>query len=524
MRKRRVQFLIILLILLVGSLVSLAVCVKVNTILGIKEITEEKLHELTLEKIECDVLGDRLLINGESPAYDTTYKIFYIPQSLEGKSLYGSLSLREKKPSEKLYFVASQKDKKTSIADNEHFQICYIDKEKSVYQIAEIVFSGLPVMSINKNEMSLFSAKKNNVIIDKSEIMYEQRGASTRYYDKKSYNLKLLNEKKSLAGLRTDDDWILNALYDDIGLIHNQLSYELWNEIASLEACKGNYSVNQEYIELVLDGEYLGVYALSERGDTKQFMMSDADILFKVRGYPYDEGRGVIDLKYPKESTPETDSLKNSFMEHFCEDNDIPVENSLILIDYENSLDYSLFCQIATALDNTIKNSFLVGRRTGEYYKLCEIPWDCNMTWGIKNYILTNEESIYDTEFMSLVIRKLYKKNPEKINLDMANRWFYLRESVLSEDNIKSVLDENFSVLHDSGAYERNYQKWPTVSVSTGEKSGSSGVSFSDIGDGQSRMTAYVSEIWDDESIYWFVEKRLEVLDDYYGQFLDDAE
>ena len=183
-----------------------------------------------------------------------------------------------------------------------------------------------------------------------------------------------------------------------------------------------------------------------------------------------------------------------------------------------------MFCQIATASDNTIKNSFLVGRRTGEYYKLCEIPWDCNMTWGIKTYVLTSEDRIYDTEYMSLVIRKLYKKDPEIINTDIANRWFYLRDTVFSEKNIKAILDENFLVLHRSGAYERNYCKWPTISVNTGEKDDLSDVSFSDIEKGEYVMSTSIQEIWDDEKIYNFVEKRLAVLDEYYKQFLDATE
>lgn len=524
MYKKRVQILTALFISVLLILIVLIVDVNTRKYFGIPEIQIDQLQDLLQGKKEVFVLDKKLLINGEKVPYDKKEKIFYITQSLSESNWQGLITLKDKEPSEKVYLIAPQKDKLEAMASNSHYQICYTDDEKKVFQVCDVIISGLPIMDIVGNEMTLFSASEKNVSAEKSDIAYEVRGASSYYYEKKSYNLKLVDEKKSLLGLRTDDDWILSALYDDIGLIHNQLSYQLWNEVASLEKTKGNYAVNQEYIELLMDGEYLGVYALSERGDTKQFMMSDNDILFKVKGFPYDEGKGVIDLKYPNETSLETDSLKNSFMEHFCEDNEIPLRDSLILIDYENALDYSLFCQIATAADNTIKNSFLVGRRTGEYYKLCEIPWDCNMTWGIKSYVLTSEDRIYDTEFMSLVIRKLYKKDPEKINTDIANRWFYLRDSVFSEKNIKAILDENFLVLHRSGAYERNYCKWPTISLNTGEKDDLSDVSFSDIEKGEYVKSTSVQEIWDDEKIYNFVEKRLAVLDEYYKQFLDVTE
>jgi len=490
--------------------------------MGVSQIHEDDVRDLTSGKTEVDLLETRLLLNGETIAYEAANNIFYIPQNIEKETLQGTFSLKEKTIYEKIYLIAPDVEKTEAVADNIRYKICYIDKKNSTYQIADIVFSGLPIMNLDGNTMRLYSAESDNIQIIESDVKYEQRGASTYYYEKKSYNLKLQDENRSLVGLRSDDDWILNALYDDIGLIHNQLSYQLWNEMASLEETKGNCTVNQEYIELLIDGEYQGVYALTERGDTKQFRMSEKDILFKVKGYPYQEGRGALDLKNPKESTLETDSLKDSFMQHFCEENDLPIENSLILLDYENSLDYSLFCQIATATDNTIKNSFIIGRKTGDYYKLCEVPWDCNMTWGIKNYVYTNEDRIYDTEFMSLVIRKLYEKEPERINRDIANRWFYFRENVFSEENITAILDENFSVLHNSGAYERNYQRWPEVSLNTDPNGTLLDVSVSDIIEGESVLDVPVSEIWKDENIYHFVDKRLQVLDEYYNQYVTD--
>ena len=144
----------------------------------------------------------------------------------------------------------------------------------------------------------------------------------------------------------------------------------------------------------------------------------------------------------------------------------------------------------------------MVGRRALEFYKIDEIPWDCNITWGIKHFILTNEERIYDTEFKSLVVSSLWERNPEIVGRDLSERWFFLRERVLTEDNLKAILDENFGLLHGSGAYDRNYQKWPTVSVCVGEEG--------------EILGAPVFEIWNDDSIYHYVEKRLEVLDEYY--------
>lgn len=471
-------------------------------LLGIEEIKCNEIEELIAGKDEIFGLSDRLLLNGEKLAYDVKDNAFYVSQSLTEKGWQGRLSLKDRESFEKIYIIAPSEDKKEAMAKNIHYQLCYVDNSKKCYQISDLIVSGMPVMKIDGDDMTLFFAQGKSLCVDSSDVNYEQRGQTTAHYDKKSYNLKIEDGKKSLLGLRTDDDWILNALYDDMGLIHNQLSYQVWNEIAALEKWKGNYAVNQEYVELILDGEYQGVYALSERIDAKQLLMSDEDILFKVKGYPQHGGGDVIFTKQPKEPTFESDSLKAAFLDHFCRDNEIPFENSLILIDYENALDYSLFCQMAAAADNPIKNSYLVGRRALEFYKIDEIPWDCNITWGIKHFILTNEERIYDTEFKSLVVSSLWERNPEIVGRDLSERWFFLRERVLTEDNLKAILDENFGLLHGSGAYDRNYQKWPTVSVCVGEEG--------------EILDAPVFEIWNDDSIYHYVEKRLEVLDEYY--------
>lgn len=505
MRKENTRFFVILLISLVLLSSVLLMGTRSRKPLELDEIKSSELETLISDKTEVSILEEILLFDGEIPAIDSTEKAIYIPQSLNENSWQGKLYLDGKKPSEKIYLVVPEQDKLGAMADNNHYQICYIDNKASIYQVMDLVVSGLPIMNICNDEMRLYSADNEKIDIEIAEAAIEQRGQTTYHYDKKSYNLKL-KENFSLLGLRTDEDWILNALYDDMGLIHNQLSYQVWNEIAATEDWQGNYAANQEYIELLIDGEYQGVYALSERVDKQQLMLSDDDILFKVKGYLQHTGGEAIETKYPEESTFESDALKAVILEHFCEDNEIPLKNSLILLDYDNALDYNIFCNISAAADNSAKNSYLIGRRAQDFYKVCEVPWDCNITWGIKHFVLTKEERIYDTEFKSLVFSVLEKKEPQSVDEDVAKRWFFLREEILTEENLKSILDENFSVLHDSGAYERNYQRWPTVSVNVGEEG--------------EILDAPVSEIWDDSNIYHFVELRLPVLDEYYHQFL----
>ncbi len=54
---------------------------------------------------------------------------------------------------------------------------------------------------------------------------------------KKSFGIRLFDEKgnsqnKSFLGMRSDNKWILNALYSDTSKIREMMAVGLWNEIS----------------------------------------------------------------------------------------------------------------------------------------------------------------------------------------------------------------------------------------------------------------------------------------------------
>ena len=63
------------------------------------------------------------------------------------------------------------------------------------------------------------------------------RGSSSLKYDKKSFAVKLLNDKgKSLdatvLGIRNDDSWILDAMAVDRLRMRNRLNFDIWNAMS----------------------------------------------------------------------------------------------------------------------------------------------------------------------------------------------------------------------------------------------------------------------------------------------------
>ncbi len=95
-------------------------------------------------------------------------------------------------------------------------------------------------------------------------IGIELRGSSSQTLPKKPYGLTTLkadnvsNNNVSILGMPKENDWVLNALAFDPSLIRDFLSYELYGNL-------GNYSPRGTYCEVVVNGEYKGLYIFMEK-------------------------------------------------------------------------------------------------------------------------------------------------------------------------------------------------------------------------------------------------------------------
>jgi hypothetical protein len=95
-------------------------------------------------------------------------------------------------------------------------------------------------------------------------ISIEIRGSSSQAIDKKGYGFttlladNLTNNNIALLGMPKENDWILNGLAFDPSLIRDYLSYNLSRQM-------GNYSPRTVYCELIINGDYRGLYLLQEK-------------------------------------------------------------------------------------------------------------------------------------------------------------------------------------------------------------------------------------------------------------------
>lgn len=113
------------------------------------------------------------------------------------------------------------------------------------------------------------------------------RGNSTwLWYDKKPYRFKL-DEKTSVLGLDPEKDWVLLANYRDPSHLMNTFVFELGREMGL------PYTNNSRYVELIANGEYLGLYQLTEQVEQGGSRVDVDDVDGVLLSLDADDGPGL---------------------------------------------------------------------------------------------------------------------------------------------------------------------------------------------------------------------------------------
>ena len=94
-------------------------------------------------------------------------------------------------------------------------------------------------------------------------IGIELRGSSSQGFAKRSYSVETRdadgeNLNLPLLGMPEENDWILHGPYSDKSLMRNVIAY--W-----IKSLMGRYASRTRFCEVVLNGDYIGVYVMVEK-------------------------------------------------------------------------------------------------------------------------------------------------------------------------------------------------------------------------------------------------------------------
>lgn len=386
-----------------------------------------------------------------------------------------------------------------------------------------IVLTGLPVMCLKKTDGREIKGKERHegsvrligtvggeASSDSGKAFrcsFHVRGNSSSLLEKKPYRISLLDdsgklkEDASWLGMRKDDDWILNPLYTDQTRVREKTAYQLWEKLSAFSD-NPVPSSHMGYIELFLDGEYLGLYGLMEPIDGKQEGLSRGDLLYKIsrwnnEGFSYtdlydeaEEGREK-EIFAPGESTcveicwpvrwdaTSTWLPMQAFHEFTFRSHDPGIlDEAALEVDLDSVASLSLFCAFAHARDNLWKNTFLIAKRNGNVnkdgkpsYTLLRTIWDLNFVFGDDfsgrkdfgfNRFTIGAASRYVVSDSTFDFDAFCAANPG-MEERLAKKWKAWRDGGLSAEFVLGMLDENRRLLVESGAAERERRKWPIL-------------------------------------------------------------
>ena len=334
---------------------------------------------------------------------------------------------------------------------------------------------------------------------------------------KRNYHVKLKDAdgeklEQKFFGLRNDNSWILEACQVDMSRIRNRVLTDLWNDYSTPpyyidKEPKARTGTRGQFVELILNDEYRGIYCMTENMDRKQMKLMKYDEetqtqhgqLWKSKDWTYATLMGTrpdgsyqpkdylsttnewsdmwdkYEVKYPDfDDVQPTDwSALYSAVNFVCTSSDAMFTHYVgDYFDIPLVIDYYILMETILATDNHGKNMFFGIYDRQKSTKITFGVWDMDATCGQRwsdqyyhsslmrpeqdyaTYIATNEHGDYN------LFKRLRDTNYDNFDMRVRSRYRDLRQNYLDTDNIlqrfRTCLDE----FKTCGADRREYAKW----------------------------------------------------------------
>lgn len=335
----------------------------------------------------------------------------------------------------------------------------------------------------------------NGCVVTAFRCKVKYRGNSSLAYEKKSFAVKLLDEngKKldaNMFGIREDDAWILNAMAIDRLRMRDRVNFDIWNEISNTP-----YSTDYEcrngtkglFVELFVNGEYHGLYCFTDKINRKLLNVKKPDtdnngnpvirgVMYKsdgwcdattLWGYNEESMEGASwnkwKLDYPDDyPCTEAYSPLKEFIDYCSKSTDEEFRNGIDNRFYwDNFVDYHTFLFALGIRDALFNNSYLSITNIKKGRCFMVTPWDLDTSlggdWDGKYHSDVADPNDY---LSNRLFNRLWHNNVKKYKETMANRWWNLYKTKLSEDAFSARLDAYANAFIDSGAWQREYDRW----------------------------------------------------------------
>jgi len=472
------------------------------------DFLEEKQKGILKERPE--IYFDDILL-----PYSESNQTLYVSQSVEQEKWLGKLSVKKNNT-----FICAPWDdywqqKEAAIREGHSFTLWLVTEEE--YYELSLVVSGMPIISIDTEssqeqnyddadsdteyfgpevlcygKLRLFNPGVGTVAYEAIEcnVEYHEKGSSTSNFDKLPYAIDLKDSKweklnLSLLGMRQDDSWKLNAMVMDESRIREKTAAQIWENFDRASAVN-EAGAKMEYVELILDNDYQGLYCLVEPVDAKKLALDQNDVLYKIVTWAIPEDsymqaamdngshfKQSIRLRYPK---PAKDYYQawypmRDYLNLFYRGEGVRTD-TVNRLNWENALDILFFNMVVSGSDNYFKNMYLVADVDAQgNYQMLHIPWDLDLTFGIVyaddgvNNVKFDKDYTYNYAMEWFPV--LMEHHRDCITETMPDKWRQYRKDFLKTEVIQQIFRENYTYLMSTGVVERENARWENYQINT---------------------------------------------------------
>lgn len=329
------------------------------------------------------------------------------------------------------------------------------------------------------------------------KISIEIRGESSQMFPKKSYSLETQdadgnNLNVALLGMPAENDWVLYAPYTDKTMMRDVLTFKFGNDL-------GDYAPRTRYAEVVINGDYKGVYVLIEKIKRDKNRVAIAELqptdvsgdeltggyvlrVDKLDGNDYPgwlatptpqlAGENDITFQYYDPEGGEMAEAQRNYIRNYIR----AFQNSLTdvnytdlksgyrkYIDIPSTLNYLIVCEIGKNVDAYIFSTYLYKEKDSDGGKLHMGPlWDFNLAFGNVDYWQNSQYApgwIWNDGQRMFWFRRMVQDQLFMSNLKC--RWQEVRSTIMTNDYFLEAIDSIATVLQES--QERNYVRWPIL-------------------------------------------------------------
>jgi len=386
---------------------------------------------------------------------------------------------------------------------------------------AEFTSSNLPIVVINTNGQIIQDDPKiaaglkiynngpgnRNYTTDAPEFDglcgIEIRGSSSQSFPKKSYGFESWDAQgnsidTSFLGMPSESDWILNANYSDKSFLRNVMAYQVWQNM-------GHYGTRYQFVEVILNGQYKGIYIFSEKIKRDKNRLNIAKLsttqnsgddvtggyIFKIDKQTGSGGSGWNSSYLPSVSS---NGQKIFFQYEYPKEDDITTQQKIYMqgnvytfetalksatfADQQNGfrkhaaentfIDYFLVNELSKNVDGYRISTFMNKERDSKGGKIRMGPvWDYDIAWHNADYcegdLYTGwayQFPCFDDYWQVPFWWSRLLEDPMYVN-NLACRWQNLRLTTLSNAWFDNYIDSISGQLME--AQQRNFTQWPIL-------------------------------------------------------------